>query len=83
MSGKAQLPDQSNMTFNQRLFNMDDLLRRSADWQRSFEGAYSAAVELRAVAEAGFLQGAELHLLHATLPRRLCGRATAQNYIKN
>lgn len=50
--------------------DMKELLRTSADWQRSVETAYSAAGKLRAVAEAVFPQETGIHLLQATLPRR-------------
>jgi hypothetical protein len=50
--------------------DMHELLRTSADWQRSVEAAYSDAGELRAVAEAVFPQKTGIHLLQTTLPRR-------------
>jgi hypothetical protein len=50
--------------------DMQELLRTSADWQRSIEAAYGAAGELRPVVEAVFPGKTGIHLLQAILPRR-------------
>ena len=50
--------------------DMQELLRTSADWQRSVEAAYGAAGELRPVVEAVFPRETGIHLLQASLPRK-------------
>jgi hypothetical protein len=50
--------------------NMQELLRTSADGQRSVEAAYGAAGELRPVVEAVFPQETGILLLQASLPRK-------------
>jgi hypothetical protein len=50
--------------------NIQELLRTSADWQRSVGTAYGAAGELRTVVEAVFPRETGIHLLQASLPRR-------------
>ena len=50
--------------------NMQELLRPSADWQRSVEAAYGAAGDLRTAVEAVFPRETGIHLLQASLPRK-------------
>jgi hypothetical protein len=50
--------------------NIQELLRTSADWQRSVEAAYGAAGELRPVVEAVFPRETGIHLLQASWPRK-------------
>lgn len=50
--------------------SMDELLKKSADWQRNVEAAYGAAGELRPIVEAVFTQKTGIHILHASLQRR-------------
>lgn len=53
-----------------KAIDMEELLRTSADWQRSVEAAYGAAGELRPVVEAVFPRETGIQLLQASLPRR-------------